>query len=310
MKRLVPFLLLIALVMAACGSGRDIQPTGTPMEEAVAAENESTPSVQPTNPPTSLPSQEPTATETSEPTLTPTAGPIDIAQAGVSSNNDWESYTDIINEVEMALVPAGCFDMGSSNEYANERPVHRVCFEEPFWIDVYEVTNEQIGSTGNWSEPDRPRDSISWLDARAHCESRGARLPTEAEWEYAARGPDSLVYPWGNDFVVDNVVYGGNSDGRTWDVGSKPGGVSWVGAFDLSGNVWEWVNDWYWKDYYGTLPEVVVNPQGPELGSNLLRGGAWWSNGKGYLRAAYREEEDPTSVYFSYGFRCALSYQP
>lgn len=169
-----------------------------------------------------------------------TPSPLDIAEAGVTRNSDWRPYLEEFSDVSMALVPAGCFQMGSTDGDSDERPVHEVCFEEPFWIDVYEVTNEQFGSTGcgeTSSAPDQPRNCVNWFDATAHCESRGARLPTEAEWEYAARGPDGLVYPWGNEFVADFVVYKDNSGGRTWQVGSKPAGKSWAGVYDLSGNV-------------------------------------------------------------------------
>ena len=132
----------------------------------------------------------------------------------------------------MVLVPVGCFMMGSSDGKADEAPVHEVCFDAPFWIDVYEVTNAQFGTSGQFDGDDRPREMMNWQRALAYCQSRGARLPTEAEWEYAARGPDSLIYPWGNAFIADNVVYFLNSENRTWDVGSRPQGVSWVGAYD------------------------------------------------------------------------------
>ncbi len=255
---------------------------------------------------------EPTATRPPTPT-----GPIarQAAEAGVTSNADWSPYTEVINGIEMALVPAGCFQMGSTDGDDDEPPVHEVCFDQPFWIDVYEVTNEQYGEAApecmpHSSEPAQPRICINWDNAKAHCESRGARLPTEAEWEYAARGPDSLAYPWGNDFIADNVVYQDNAGGRTWAVGSKPGGVSWVGAYDSLGNVWEWVNDWYGSEYYGTLADGVVNPQGPNSGDNrVLRGSSWFLQGAN-ARATNRYGNFPLYKIFDVGFRCALSYQP
>ncbi len=174
------------------------------------------------------------------------------------------------------LVPAGCFQMGSEDGEDDEKPVHEVCFEEPFWIDKYEVTNGQFvvfnGQAAResfFSGDDRPREQITWFEAQAFCESREARLSTEAEWEYAARGPDGLVYPWGNEWDQSRVIgfrFRGSITG-TAPVGSIPAGASWVGALDMSGNVWEWVGDWYGLDYYETLADGVVNPRGPALGT-------------------------------------------
>ena len=146
---------------------------------------------------------------------------------------------------------------------------------------------------------------MTWAEAQAHCQARGARLPSEAEWEYAARGPDGLIYPWGDAFVGGNVTH---QTSQTAAVGSKPGGASWVGAQDLSGNVWEWVADWYAGGYYGTLTDGVVNPQGPDTGdSRGLRGGSWYYYAFN-LRAAYRNRNYPGGRNGIGGFRCARSY--
>ncbi len=266
-------LLVLALGLAACGGGT------VPTEEAPA-----------------------------EPTETPTSLPLGFEP--VTRNADWEPIIQDFDGVEMALVPAGCFMMGSESGDSDEQPVHEVCFDEPFWIDVYEVTNAQFGSAASdcteWSSDDnQPRICVNWYDAAAHCESREARLPTEAEWEYAARGPDGLVYPWGNEFVADNVVYDDNSGGETASGGSQPGGVSWVGAYDLSGNVWEWVADWY-----GAYPSTAqVNPSGPGSGDyRVFRGGSWHRYGVN-VRAANRYWILPGSSYsYRLGFRCARDY--
>ncbi len=252
-------------------------------------------------------------TPASLPTDTPE--PLTDTFEPVTRNADWEPVIETFDGIEMALVPAGCFEMGSSEGFEEESPVHDVCFEEPFWIDVYEVTNGQYGSAAPScleysSDDNQPRVCISWMDALAHCESRGARLPTEAEWEYAARGPDNPVYPWGNDFDADNAVYLGNNPGGTAPVGSKPGGVSWVGAYDLSGSVWEWVSDWYDADYYDDLTDGVINPQGPDSGEyRVLRGGSWLVNAY-IVRPTYRARYLPPVEGSGAGFRCAMAYQP
>ncbi len=266
-----------------------------------------------------------------------------LAEAGVSSNGEWTPYTEEINGVEMALVPAGCFMMGTRFGDSSERPAHEVCFDEPFWVDVYEVTNARfaaflnemdyqtqgaeawfaadaedvlIGESGGiWAplegKANHPVNTATWFGAVAYCEWRGARLPTEAEWEYTARGPDGLVYPWGSVFVADNIVYELNAPGGPARVGSRPDGVSWIGVFNLGGNVSEWVADWFDADYYDTLPSPVTNPTGPDGGTfRVLRGGSWISMSRS-MRAAERRRARPDSVYLDdYGFRCARSYEP
>ena len=235
-----------------------------------------------------------------------------LAFFGLERNTDWTPVIVEFDGVPMALVPADCFVMGSDIGSENARPAHQVCFEEPFWIDVYEVTNEQFQRLGGvaerssvWEEPQQPRENITWEEAEAFCQQRGARLPTEAEWEYAARGPDALAYPWGNEFISDNVVHRENSDSRTWDVGSKPGGASWVGALDMTGNVWEWVNDWYGEDYSSRLSSV--NPQGPKTGANRVHRGGAFGNTADTLDSVYRGRFPPSTRISQVGFRCALS---
>ncbi len=209
-------------------------------------------------------------------------------------------------EVEMVLVPAGCFMMGSEDDDDDETPVHEQCFDEPFWIDRYEVTNEQYGSLGclNYSsEPDQPSNCVDWFEAKAHCESWGARLPTEAEWEYTARGPDNLVYPWGNDFVAGNVVYMGNSS-QTAEVGSRPGGMSWVGAYDMSGNVWEWVSTIY-QDYPYSADDGRESNN--DTSARVVRGESFLSTVSS-LRATNRRDWYPAYGNELRGFRCARDY--
>jgi formylglycine-generating enzyme required for sulfatase activity/CubicO group peptidase (beta-lactamase class C family)/pimeloyl-ACP methyl ester carboxylesterase len=265
---------------------------------------------------------------------------IQLAEKGVLANAEWIPVTQEFGGVEMMLVPAGCFIMGSSQEeldtayencknssttcetnygpewFLGEAPPHEICFRAPFWIDRYEVTNAQFRLFGgkaadesHWTEDDRPRETVNWFEADAFCELRGVRLPTEAEWEYAARGPDDLIYPWGNDFVAENVVYAANANGRTGEVGSRPGGASWVGALDMSGNVEEWVSSLIFDYPYDALDgrensEVIY--------SRVKRNGSWTSRDLGsentaFLRAAYRSGMDQIWSNDSLGFRCARS---
>lgn len=197
----------------------------------------------------------------------------------VSRNDNWQPFIREFDRVQMVLVPPGCFYMGDALGSFSERPPHEVCFEEPFWIDRYEVTyalyERFMGSDAAYDQAPgltHPREGITWREASDFCEARGTRLPTEAEWEYAARGPDELKYPWGNGWTTSGVVWRGNAGGQTAPVGSKPAGISWVGAYDMSGNVWEWVSDWY-----GGYPsDRELNPKGPEIGTHrVLRGGSW-----------------------------------
>lgn len=234
---------------------------------------------------------------------------LEIARLGVNANAEWTPVVETFDGVEMVLVPAGCFMMGSNEGDNDEQPVHEQCFDEPFWIDRFEVTNAQYGSSGRWSDDDRPRETIDWSDAKTHCEGRGARLPTEAEWEYAARGPDSLVYPWGDDFVADNVVYVENSGGETAEVGTRPAGASWVGAHDMSGNVREWTSTIYDVEAF---PYPYNSADGREDGNRLdvrrvLRGGSFVVTSYN-LRSASRGRSYPDSgSTFGVGFRCARS---
>ena len=223
----------------------------------------------------------------------------------VIRNVDWYPIEDDFDGVTMVLVPPGCFMMGSEDGDWDEQPVHEVCFDRPFWIDKYEVTNAQYGSIGcdeASSAPDQPRNCVDWLEAHSFCEGRLLRLPTEAEWEYAARGPDNLRYPWGDDWNPENAIHAHNSS-ESAVVGSIPAGMSWVGAMDMSGNVWEWTSSKNWNYPYDKTDgrEVIDSIMG--IGRQL-RGGSW-NNGADLLRAANRGSNDMGIINLDRGFRCA-----
>lgn len=265
---------------------------------------------------TFTPTHTPSSTFTPTSTLTPTLTLTPTSIPAGALNTLWTPVEQVINGVPMMLVPAGCFVMGNQNS-ANERPDHEVCFDQPFWIDKTEVTQAQFKRLAgvaarepSFTGDNLPVEQINWTEAKVFCEKRGARLPTEAEWEYAARGPQGLEYPWGNDFVADNVTYYANSGSRTAEVGSRPGGVSWVGALDMAGNVWEWINDWY-AETYSVNPKI--NPQGPANGiSRVVRGGSWEPDGSGtrVFRGVYRGWWSPTGYNNRTGFRCVLPTAP
>jgi formylglycine-generating enzyme required for sulfatase activity len=232
----------------------------------------------------------------------------------VAQLNQWQPDIQVVDGVDMVIVPPGCFWMGSMFE-TDEQPVNEQCFDKPFLMDRFEVTNaqfEQFGGEAEYDslqpESDHPREKITWVEARDFCmKRRGARLPTDAEWEYAARGPDSLIYPWGNEFDADNVAYISNST-ETAPVGEdqRPGGQSWVGAYDMSGNVWEWVSS-----------ALAIYPYDPDDGREdldnedvlrVLHGGSFF-NFEILVRAANRIGDHPTNQDEYIGFRCALSLQ-
>jgi formylglycine-generating enzyme required for sulfatase activity len=243
-------------------------------------------------------------------------------------------------------IPAGEFQMGcddtnpNENCYSEEQPLHNV-YLDAYAIDKYEVTNAQyaefLNAEGNQEEggntwldaddsdvrihesggvwqadagyEDHPVVEVTWYGARAYCEWQGKRLPTEAEWEKAARGAsDTRMYPWGNeDPDCSRLNYYDSTEGRcvgdTAPVGSYPSGASPYGALDMAGNVWEWVNDWYDSDYYDVSPHN--NPPGPDSGYvRVLRGGSWpydWYT----VRVAYRSYDNPSYSRDTIGFRCA-----
>jgi len=219
----------------------------------------------------------------------------------------------------LVYVPAGEFLMGSADgdadAYDDEKPQHRV-YLDAFWMDRTEVTKDQYQqcvAAGKCAAPscrgtgqgNHPVVCVSWQDAADYCAWAGRRLPTEAEWEKAARGTDGRKYPWGNEAPDCNRLnYGGCVNNNTSAVGSYPKGASPYGALDMAGNVWEWVADWYDAKYYAG--SSARNPTGPASGEyRVVRGGSWFGHQRG-VRAAYRDRYLPDYCNVNIGFRCAL----
>lgn len=194
----------------------------------------------------------------------------------------------------------------------DEQPAHRVELSG-FWIGKTEVTVAQwrsvMGSVPDGQQADdHPVVNVSWNDAREFCVKLELELPTEAQWEYAARGPDSRCYPWGVAWDNTRCCNEDNPgpDGTTFPVGSLPAGASWCGALDMAGNVWEWCADWYSGGYYASSP--AKDPPGPSNGgTRVLRGGSWFDDAL-KCRASYRTYHDPTNTLYLIGFRVARSF--
>ena len=258
-----------------------------------------------------------TVSATTEPL--PTETPIPTSVLGIGSTKISEK-----DGMKLVFVPAGEFTMGSDTS-SDEQPIHKVTLDA-FWIDKTEVTNKMYAlcvNAGACQLPssmssdtrkdyygvsefdDYPVIYVDWNKAKTYCEWAERRLPTEAEWEKAARGTDVRTYPWGNDAPNSNLLNYDSKVGDTTEVGKYPAGASIYGVLDMAGNVWEWVMDWYDSNYYSSSPSQ--NPQGPASGQyHVLRGGSWVSNVSG-VRSALRGGYDPSNIYGIVGFRCALS---
>jgi formylglycine-generating enzyme required for sulfatase activity len=268
--------------------------------------------------------------------LTETGQPTATGIPVVTANAQWTPQFQDFDGVTMTLVPPGCFNMGSTQAqidaldqqyrtttttttFSNEAPQTKICFDKPFWIDKTDVTQAQFKQLGGpaalssyFTGDNRPVDSITWFAARDFCEKqRGAHLPTEAEWEYAARGPDSWDYPWGNTFDSSKVVWGRNKSEGTDAVGGIPAGASWVGALDMSGNIFQWTSTIYDQTKFPYPYNATDGRESRDDTSSerVLRGGSFIHNywDATVLRSANRVNYAPDGVSVNFGFRCARS---
>ncbi|MEK9628883.1 MAG: SUMF1/EgtB/PvdO family nonheme iron enzyme [Nitrospinota bacterium] len=240
----------------------------------------------------------------------------------------------------MALIPSGFFKMGSNDGLEDEGPEHRV-FLDSFYIDKFEVSAKEFSDFLNTNNNRKgyyldnkfgtliydgkfsprpglenfPINNVSWQAAKKYCEWKGRRLPSEAEWEKAARGTNANLYPWGNHPPSPDLA----RYHQTWSdeikhkvlvpVDALEGGKSEYGLYNMSGNVKEWVDDWYDREYYREIDEYA-NPKGPIGGEfKVVRGGSW-RDLKGFIYSSFRNNGNPGSRMDDYGFRCARSVSP
>ncbi len=323
---------LTAIVLAGCsGSG-----ASSPAASIVSAPSASAAAA------TTVPSAATPDASSVVPTLAPTPVPSDGATAGQQRAGSfgirqvWVPAGTFTMGTDAAAIAA----LGKQNppdwvaaEFRSEVPAHDVSLTKGYWIDMTEVTNAAFmafvdagGYTNQelWSEdgwawlatkdashlplhcngdvPEQPRMCLTWYEAEAYARWRGGRLPTEAEWEFAARGPESSVYPYGDTFDREaaNVL----NAVAPKPVGAYPTGASWVGALDMSGNAMEWVSDWLDVGYYATSP--ATDPTGPATGEKKIEKGGWWGSNEFVARSAYRHYEDPPTYGDKHiGFRVA-----
>ncbi len=243
------------------------------------------------------------------------------------------------DDMEMVLVPAGEFSMGSDRGSYDEKPMHRVALQS-YLMDKHEVTIEQFAKfvaqsgykpQGPWQRSGAvaqgrlPVRFVTWFDAQAYARWAGRTLPTEAQWEKAAAGSEARAYPWGSAYVPGRAQAGVEAAAGPVAVGSFPQGASAYGCLDMAGNLWEWVADWYDRYGYAKAQGTTAEPHGPADGAppdarfvqsgtasgnevstlKVIRGGGW-SSSPDLLRSAKRMWGNPRYWLNDTGFRCAL----
>jgi formylglycine-generating enzyme required for sulfatase activity len=327
MNRLISLLTGASLALVVVGCGQGGSPTATPL-----------PPTQPPAVPTATVAEAPTPAgpPLGETWTRPADGMVMLyvpgGQFDMGSDNADLTYALQLCNKDYGRVQERCLRQW----WLMEQPVHTVV-QDGFWIDRTEVTNAQYRRCvesgacdppaesrspsgelyyGNQTYDDYPVVYVTWHQAAAYCAWASGRLPTEAEWEYAARGPESWRYPWGDEFDGTRLNYcdancqmgwaDGSVDdgyGYTAPVGSYPRGASWCGALDLAGNVWEWVADWYDAAYYARAPSR--NPPGPLSGLERVRRGGSWHYSPDGTRTTSRYGVSPDISDNFQGFRSA-----
>ncbi len=307
MKHLLRFFSIglgAVILLAACAP-KAAPPTFTPIVIVVTATSQ---------PATDTPAPAPS------PTDTPTLEPIVLAGPEMKIGSTY-LYVD---GALLVAVPGGEFIMGRGG--GTDNPEHKVTLPD-FWIYRTEVTNEQYRrcvAAGQCSPPDlqdnvgydayvrlgdytrrnEPVSGVTWSQADAYCRYVHGRLPTEAEWEKTARGPDGNIYPWGNNAPSCNLLNFNNCVAKATDVNTYPQGKSYYGAYDMAGNVFEWVADWYDPLYYRSGP--AENPLGPESGQRRSVRSSGYRSNPDQVPAAVRFFEYPTTHRRDLGFRCVV----
>ncbi|MBN1119564.1 MAG: formylglycine-generating enzyme family protein [Anaerolineae bacterium] len=340
-------LTLALIVLSACSIGADVTPTAAPTDLPTATAS-STATATPSSTPTITPT--PTSTATVTPSPTPTLDPK--TWEGVETNDEWTPVIREFDGVPMALVPPGSFIMGTTLAqydylvelvgytppgYLSERPAVRQDVENPFWLDVTEVTNaefvvflneegNQLVDISDWNAypwyggfndlpiteqggiwvvedgyEDYPVIAVNWFGAEAFCAWRDARLPTELEWEYAGRGPDGVMFAWGNDYGAGGVP-------RDLRRPILSGDTSWVGVWNMSGNAWEWVHTIYADYPYDASDGREVSGAEEVVTVRVMRSLGTGSYYKGSSRLSNRSLASSWTGDRRLGFRCARDF--
>lgn len=320
--RYVQFLWIVVTVLLLLGCGAD-ETTPTPPPQVEEGE---------TRPASELAKGDPTAVllgATAVPTPipatgTPTPKPLPPTPTPRPSLTPAPEQTEETKPLtELVEIPAGPFTMGRDGGPDNEGPTHEVDLPA-YYIEIFEVTNDQFaafveetgyvtdaeqeGGTG-WrayveGKGNHPVVKVSWNDAVAYCEWGGRRLPTETEWEKAARGPDGFLYPWGDEWDPEKANVKEAGYRGTTPVGLFPDNVSSYGVYDLAGNVWEWTTNWYQPYPDNTVPDEFYGEK-----FRVLRGGGWFDE-QDQVLATNRSSTSPTAANDDIGFRCAKSNEP